>query len=93
MNDEETTRPVDEDRTQEDELPYDPDGTAPENEEGGKEAFGAGAGALGGGAVAMAVGGPLGAVGGGAVGATRRAGVGDLAEEQDPHTPSDEARD
>ena len=38
------------------------DGTAVENEEGGGEALGAGAGALGGAAVGMAVGGPPGAV-------------------------------
>ena len=41
------------------------DGTAIDNEEGGAEALGAGAGALGGAAVGMAVGGPPGAVVGG----------------------------
>ncbi len=53
-----------------------PDGTAPENEEAGAEALGAGAGALGGAAVGMAVGGPVGAVIGGAVGAVGGAVVG-----------------
>ena len=49
-------------------------GTAPENEEGGTEALGAGAGALGGAAVGMAVGGPVGAVVGGGIGAVGRCG-------------------
>ena len=48
--------------------PVDGSGTAPENEESGNEALGAGAGALGGAAVGMAVGGPPGAVVGGAIG-------------------------
>ena len=47
-------------------------GTAPENEEHGEEAIGAGAGALGGAAVGMAVGGPVGAVVGGGIGAVGR---------------------
>ena len=42
MTYDETTRPVDADRKFDDDRPYDPDGTAPENEEGGKEALGAG---------------------------------------------------
>ena len=44
----------------------DGNGTAPENREGGKEAVGAGVGALGGAGIGMAVGGPVGAVVGGA---------------------------
>src|SRR6266550_44851 len=50
--------------------------------EGGKEAIGAGTGALGGAAVGMAVGGPPGAVVGGAIGAAGGAGVGDKTEEE-----------
>jgi hypothetical protein len=48
--------------------------------EGGKEAMGAGAGALGGAAVGMAVGGPPGAVVGGAVGAAGGAVAGEASE-------------
>jgi len=51
-------------------------------DEGGKEAIGAGTGALGGAAVGMAVGGPPGAVVGGAIGAAGGAGVGDKTEEE-----------
>ena len=54
-----------------------PDGT---KDEGGKEAMGAGAGALGGAAVGMAVGGPPGAVVGGVVGAAGGAMAGEAAE-------------
>jgi hypothetical protein len=49
-------------------------------DEGGKEAVGAGAGALGGAAVGMAVGGPPGAVIGGAIGAVGGAVAGESAE-------------
>jgi hypothetical protein len=49
-------------------------------DEGGKEAMGAGAGALGGAAVGMAVGGPPGAVVGGAIGAAGGAMAGESAE-------------
>jgi hypothetical protein len=49
-------------------------------DEGGKEAIGAGAGALGGAAVGMAVGGPPGAVVGGAIGAAGGAIAGESAE-------------
>ena len=62
-------------------VPGDGSGTAPENQESGNEAIGAGAGALGGAAVGMAVGGPPGAVVGGAIGAAGGAGAGDKAEE------------
>ena len=41
-------------------VPGDGSGTAPENQESGNEALGAGAGVLGGAAVGMAVGGPSG---------------------------------
>jgi hypothetical protein len=57
--------------------------TALENEEGGGEAIGAGAGALGGAAVGMAVGGPPGAVIGGAIGAVGGAVAGEAAEGDD----------
>jgi outer membrane lipoprotein SlyB len=59
------------------------DDTALENEEGGGEAIGAGAGALGGAAVGMAVGGPPGAVVGGAIGAVGGAVAGEAAEGDD----------
>ncbi|HET9455726.1 MAG TPA: hypothetical protein VFO78_00185, partial [Candidatus Limnocylindrales bacterium] len=59
------------------------DDTALENEEGGAEAMGAGAGALGGAAVGMAVGGPPGAVVGGAIGAVGGAVAGEAAEGDD----------
>lgn len=59
------------------------DDTAPENEEGGREAIGAGAGALGGAAVGMAVGGPPGAVVGGAIGAAGGAIAGEASEGDD----------
>jgi hypothetical protein len=49
-------------------------------DEGGKEAIGAGAGALGGAAVGMAVGGPPGAVVGGVIGAAGGAMAGESAE-------------
>jgi hypothetical protein len=49
-------------------------------DEGGKEALGAGAGALGGAAVGMAVGGPPGAVVGGAIGAAGGAMAGEATE-------------
>ena len=73
-------RPLDKDR------PYDPnlgDGTAPENEEHGNEAVGAGAGALAGAGVGMAVGGPPGAVVGGAIGAVGGALAGESTEGDD----------
>ena len=60
----------------------DADGTAVENEEGGKEALGAGAGALAGAGVGMAVGGPPGAVVGGAIGAVGGAIAGEASEGQ-----------
>ena len=59
------------------------DDTAPENEEGGREAIGAGAGALGGAAVGMAVGGPPGAVVGGVIGAAGGAVAGEASEGDD----------
>ena len=59
------------------------DDTAPENEEGGREAVGAGAGALGGAAVGMAVGGPPGAVVGGVIGAAGGAIAGEATEGDD----------
>ena len=63
----ETRKPLDGDRVDDLDRPYDTStGTAPENQEHGREAVGAGAGALGGAAVGMAVGGPPGAVIGGA---------------------------
>lgn len=54
-----------------------------ENNEGGTEALGAGAGALGGAAVGMAVGGPPGAVVGGVVGAVGGAMAGEATEGDD----------
>src|SRR3954454_774365 len=86
MTYDDTKRPLDADRTLEPDDRYDRtagDGTAPENEEGGKEAMGAGAGALGGAAVGMAVGGPPGAVVGGAVGAVGGAVAGEASEGDD----------
>ena len=62
---------------------YDKDGTLIENEEGGNEAIGAGAGALGGAAVGMAVGGPVGAVVGGGIGAVAGAVAGEATEGDD----------
>jgi hypothetical protein len=58
-------------------------GTAPDNQEGGKEAIGAGAGALAGAGVGMAVGGPPGAVIGGAIGAVGGAVAGEATEGND----------
>jgi len=55
----------------------DGNGTAAENHEGGKEAVGAGVGALGGAGIGMAVGGPVGAVVGGAIGAVGGAVAGE----------------
>ena len=76
-------RPLDTDRKL-DKDPYDPAaGTAPENEEHGNEAVGAGAGALGGAGVGMAVGGPPGAVVGGAIGAVGGAMAGEATEGDD----------
>lgn len=60
-----------------------PDETAPENQEGGTEALGAGAGALGGAAVGAAVAGPPGALVGGAIGAAAGAIAGESAEGDD----------
>jgi hypothetical protein len=59
------------------------DRTTTDHREGGKEAVGAGAGALGGAAVGMAVGGPPGAVVGGAVGALGGAVAGEASEGND----------
>ena len=58
-------------------------GTAAENQEGGKEAVGAGVGALGGAGIGMAVGGPVGAVVGGAIGAVGGAVAGESTEGND----------
>jgi hypothetical protein len=58
-------------------------GTAPENQEGGHEAMGAGAGALAGAGIGMAVGGPPGAVVGGAIGAVGGAVAGEATEGND----------
>ena len=60
-----------------------PTDTAPENEESGNEALGAGAGVLGGAAVGMAVGGPPGAVIGGAIGGVAGAVAGEATEGDD----------
>src|SRR4051794_27815499 len=86
MTYDDTKRPLDADRATDPDHQYDRnagDGTAPENEEGGKEAMGAGGGALGGAAVGMAVGGPPGAVVGGAIGAVGGAVAGEAAEGDD----------
>src|SRR6476659_1184200 len=61
----------------------DGNGTAAENHEGGKEAVGAGVGALGGAGIGMAVGGPVGAVVGGAIGAVGGAVAGEATEGDD----------
>jgi hypothetical protein len=58
-------------------------GTAPENQEHGREALGAGGGALAGAAVGMAVAGPPGALVGGAIGATGGALAGEASEGDD----------
>jgi hypothetical protein len=80
----EDRRPLDADRTDElDRTPASSAGTAPENQEHGREAVGAGAGALGGAAVGMAVGGPPGAVIGGAIGAVGGAVAGEATEGDD----------
>ncbi|HEY2887681.1 MAG TPA: hypothetical protein VGJ17_03640, partial [Candidatus Limnocylindrales bacterium] len=62
--------------------PYDPD-AATAKKEHGREAVGAGAGALAGAGAGMAVGGPPGAVVGGAIGATGGALAGESTEGRD----------
>jgi len=77
-------RPLDPDRRDDLDRTYTPSsGTAPENQEHGREAVGAGAGALGGAAVGMAVGGPPGAVVGGVIGAAGGAMAGEATEGDD----------